>query len=123
MARAKTYDSIRTILRLERLRSSNYGNPRFRVFFTDGSVAQTSPNSGYAYEIENEGHASNGVPLVVTFTAAGQVAYARIATAMDLKHWLGDDNRLTRCGLYVTTSNIRLVATRSSLVTCPECSQ
>lgn len=59
---------------LERLRLSSNGNPRFRVHFTDGTVADTQSDASLNYGIENREY--QGVPLKVTFTRAGKVSYA-----------------------------------------------
>jgi hypothetical protein len=45
----------RTILRIDRERSSRSGNPRFRFTFTDGSMAKSAPDAGWAYAVGNRG--------------------------------------------------------------------
>lgn len=64
-----------TIERVDRLVSSQYGNPRFRVTFTDGTVADTQTDASIAYEMENV--ELRGVPLEVTFSRAGTIIYAQ----------------------------------------------
>lgn len=60
-----------TIASLERLRLSVNGNPRFRVTFTSGLVAQTQTDGSIGYAIENPEY--RDVPVVVTFTRAGRI--------------------------------------------------
>lgn len=61
----------KTIERLERLRLSVNGNPRFRVTFTDGSVADTMSDAGFAYGLENREY--RNTPVVVTYTRNGKI--------------------------------------------------
>lgn len=65
---------IRTISHIERKLSSVYGNPRFRVHFTDGTWLFTQPDAGIAYGIENPEY--QGRPLLIE-TARGQIVYVR----------------------------------------------
>lgn len=70
-------DKIReglVIEHMERLNTSASGNPRFRVWFTDGTVADTQSDAALNYGIENREY--QGVPLKVTFTRAGKISYA-----------------------------------------------
>lgn len=70
-------DTTRTGLVIEhltRLYLSMNGNPRFRVYFTDGSVHQTMTDAGLGYEIENPEF--RNAPLTVTFTARGRIRHA-----------------------------------------------
>lgn len=60
-----------TIATLERLKLSAMGNPRFRVTFTNGLVAQTQTDSSVGYSIENPEY--RNVPVVVSFTRAGRI--------------------------------------------------
>lgn len=64
--------ATRTIDRLERLTSSAYGNPRYRVHFTDGSSAVTMSDAGFVYAINNP--AFRDKPVSVTFTRAGRIS-------------------------------------------------
>ena len=71
-------DTARTGLVIEsltRLTLSVNGNPRFRVHFTDGTVAQTMSDASLGYCIENPEY--RGVPLTVTFTVHGKIRHAR----------------------------------------------
>jgi hypothetical protein len=70
---SKTY----TIATLERLKLSTNGNPRFRVTFTNGLVAQTQTDSSIGYSIENPEY--RDVPLVVSFTRAGRIYDLNVA--------------------------------------------
>jgi len=70
-------DRVRTglvIEYLERLNNSVNGNPRYRVHFTDATVADTQSDASFNYEIDNSEF--RGVPLRVTFTRAGRISYA-----------------------------------------------
>lgn len=44
---------VRTIAHLHRLMNTASGNPRWRVVFTDGTVATTKTDAAVAYGIEN----------------------------------------------------------------------
>lgn len=66
-------EKILTIDTLERLNNSRNGNPRFRVTFTDGTVAQTETDGSVNYVIENKEF--RDVPLKVTFTKAGRIKH------------------------------------------------
>lgn len=43
----------KTIATVERMRSSVYGNPRYRFIFTDGTSIPTAPDAGFAYGVGN----------------------------------------------------------------------
>jgi hypothetical protein len=58
---------------VERMPSSVNGNPRYRVFFTNGTSAPTAPDASLAYGIENRGML--GVPKRVIFDGRGNVTY------------------------------------------------
>lgn len=60
-----------TIIALERLRLSVNGNPRFRVTFDNGTVAQTETDASIGYSIENPEY--RDVPLRVFTTKAGRI--------------------------------------------------
>jgi hypothetical protein len=60
-----------TITSLERLTLSTNGNPRFRITFDSGLVAQTQSDAGFAYAIENPEY--RNVPLDVTLSRAGRI--------------------------------------------------
>lgn len=62
---------VLTIASLERLKLSMNGNPRFRVTFTDGTVAQTQTDGSVGYSIENPEY--QDVPVRVYFTRAGRI--------------------------------------------------
>jgi hypothetical protein len=66
-----------TIAKLERLKLSTNGNPRFRVTFTDGAVAQTQTDGSVGYEIENPEY--RDVPLNVEFSRAGRIVAVYVA--------------------------------------------
>lgn len=71
-------ESIREIESLERLTNSHYGNPRFRVRFTDGSSAVTQSDAMFCYGLENR--SNFGVPVRVQWTRAGRIADLRPIT-------------------------------------------
>jgi hypothetical protein len=43
----------KTIDHYDRLRSTSYGNPRFRFTFTDGSAHDSMGNAGWCYAVGN----------------------------------------------------------------------
>jgi hypothetical protein len=59
MERILKIESIRS------LRSSQYGNPRYEITFTDGTVAQTKSDASINYSITNPEF--QGVTLTVYF--------------------------------------------------------
>lgn len=63
--------AVKTIASLERLKLSTNGNPRFRVTFTDGSVAQTQTDASIGYSLENPEF--RDVPVRVSYTRAGRI--------------------------------------------------
>jgi len=67
----KHIEYTKTIERLERLRSSTNGNPRYLIHFTDGTTAKTQSDSMVAYGLENRENI--GVPVLVKATPAGMV--------------------------------------------------
>jgi hypothetical protein len=68
---------VLTIEKLERLRLSANGNPRFRVTFTSGLVAQTQTDSSVGYSIENPEFRDR--PVRVDFTRAGRIFGVEVA--------------------------------------------
>lgn len=62
-----------TITRLERLRSSADGNPRYRVH-TDGPTHDTAPDSSIAYGLPNPEY--RDVPVTFTVNGRGWITYA-----------------------------------------------
>ena len=67
--------TTRQIDHLERMNSSRNGNPRFRIYFTDGSIAVTQSDAGFCSGLENR--ENFGVDVAVTFTRAGLVSDLR----------------------------------------------
>lgn len=66
-----------TIESLERLRLSVNGNPRFRVRFTNGTVAITQTDGSVGYEIDNPEY--RDVPLLVEFSRGGRITAVTVA--------------------------------------------
>lgn len=64
-------ERVLTIAKLERLRLSRNGNPRFKVTFTNGESAHTQTDGAVGYSIENPEY--RDVPVLVKFTAAGRI--------------------------------------------------
>lgn len=64
----------RVIQSITRLKSSHYGNPRFRIAFTDGSSAITSSDAAFCYAVGNS-DMREGSPVSVEFTRAGRIAH------------------------------------------------
>lgn len=79
--------AIKTIRSTSRHGTSVNGKPQYRVTFTDGTDALTSSDSAVAYEIQNGEF--RGVPVELTLTRAGRIAYARPVRAMSHGHALG----------------------------------
>jgi len=52
MKNLETVKSLK-IDKLERMKSSVNGNPRFRVYFSNGFVSQTTVDDGLGYSIQN----------------------------------------------------------------------
>jgi hypothetical protein len=73
----KTYERILVLESLKRRPASNYGNPAWEVTFTDGTIARTQANASISYAADNPEY--RGVPLRVTFTAAGRISHWGIA--------------------------------------------
>ena len=67
-------DSVRTIAAIERLKSSHYGNPRFRITFDDGSSAVTSSEAVFCYAVGNA-DMREGSRVLVEWTRAGRIAH------------------------------------------------
>ena len=67
--------TVRRIDSLERLHNSVNGNPRFRVHFTDGSVAQTQSDASFNYGLTNRENFNTDVD--VTFTKSGRISDLR----------------------------------------------
>lgn len=76
---ANETQQVLTIASLERLKLSVNGNPRFKVTFTNGLVAQTQTDGSVGYSIENSEY--RDVPVLVTFTKAGRITDVEVATA------------------------------------------
>ncbi|WP_020142297.1 hypothetical protein [Terracoccus sp. 273MFTsu3.1] len=68
---AKHIEYTKTIEKVERLRSSTNGNPRWLVTFTDGATAKTQRDSSVGYSIDNR--TNLGVPVLVKATPAGEI--------------------------------------------------
>ena len=68
--------TTKTIEHYERLRSSVYGNPRFRFTFTDGSVLDSMSDAGWAYAVGNPGM-REGSTVALELTRAGRIRVMR----------------------------------------------
>lgn len=89
--------SVKTIASLERLKLSTNGNPRFRVTFTDGTIAQTQTDAAVGYSIENSEY--RDVPVLVSFTRAGCIYGVDVAKADGIKYDIPDVDADDRMGL------------------------
>jgi len=57
---------------VERLKLSANGNPRFRIYFTNGFSAPTQSDNSVGYSVSNYLSIDNrNRPVIVTFTKAG----------------------------------------------------
>jgi hypothetical protein len=72
--------TVRTIARLERMTSSRMGNPRFRVFFTDGTSAPTAPDVMWSYGAENREYRAG--PIEVHTNGRGHITYCKAVTSV-----------------------------------------
>jgi hypothetical protein len=64
--------TTKTIESIERLRSSHYGNPRFRFTFTDGTILTSMSDAGWCYAIGNPGM-REGSTVDMQLTKAGRI--------------------------------------------------
>lgn len=76
---AKPRTEIKIISSLERINNSVWGNPRYRVYFTDGTSTLTMSDASINYGITNPEY--RDVPVVFTFTRAGRISHATPAKA------------------------------------------
>lgn len=74
MTRPVAFTVVRTIAGLTRLRNSADGNPRWRVSFTNGDSANTSPNADIGYGIGNSEY--QGVPIAFVLNEQNQITHA-----------------------------------------------
>jgi hypothetical protein len=70
----------KTILSYERMRSSVNGNPRYRIVFTDGTIAPMMSDSSTSYQIGNSDMREGSV-VDVAFTLSGNVRWMRAVSA------------------------------------------
>lgn len=68
---------VKRIETTERLPNSRMGNPRWRVTFTDGTVAITTSDASISYAINNPEYRNNDVR--VWLTEAGRISDLTIA--------------------------------------------
>jgi hypothetical protein len=68
-------EEIHAIDHTVRLNNTVNGNPRYRVYFTDGTEAVTQSDASVAYGIENSD--MQGVPLLISFSRNGTIVYAK----------------------------------------------
>jgi hypothetical protein len=90
---------VLTIASLERLKLSTNGNPRFRVTFTDGTVAQTQTDASIGYSIENSEF--RDVPVRVSFTRAGRIFDVETIKADSIQYDIPDVEPNEETGLSV----------------------
>lgn len=64
------------IASIARRKSSAYGNPAFKISFTDGSSMQTMSNAGFCYAIGNH-DMREGSRVLVRLTATGRIRSMR----------------------------------------------
>jgi hypothetical protein len=65
---------IKRIERIERLRTSHYGNPRFRITFTDGTILTSMSDAAFCYAVGNPGM-REGSTVVIELTRAGRISH------------------------------------------------
>lgn len=66
----------KTIVGYERMRSSRNGNPRYRFAFTDGTIARSAPDAGWAYAVGNR-NMREGATVDVTIDGRGNISIMR----------------------------------------------
>ena len=66
----------KTILRIDRLRSSVNGNPAYDFSFTDGDRARSTSDAGWCYAVGNPGM-RKGSTVSVSYTRAGRISIMR----------------------------------------------
>lgn len=66
-------DSIKTISRIRRLRSSTNGNPKFEIGFDDATTAKTQTDSAFCYAVGNP-DMRVGSRVVVRYSKSGTIA-------------------------------------------------
>jgi hypothetical protein len=64
-------ERIVTIVRVERLGTSVYGNPYFRLHLEDGTSVRTQINASISYSVENRENLNR--PVIISTTKAGRV--------------------------------------------------
>jgi len=69
----------KTIESYERLRSSVNGNPRFRFYFTDGTVLDSSSDAGWCYAVGNR-DMREGSTVSLELTRTGRIRIMRGAS-------------------------------------------
>lgn len=74
---SKPRTEIKIIESLERLNNSQWGNPRYKVYFTDGTSAISHSDASVNYTLPNLLSRENrSRPAVFTFTRAGRITHA-----------------------------------------------
>jgi len=68
-----TTTATRTIRTLERIKNSRNGNPRYRITFTDGSVARTKTDTSMTNGAEYHLAKLEGMTVTVTFDSRGYI--------------------------------------------------
>jgi hypothetical protein len=76
MSDAKYTGPVR-IVAIERMKNSVNGNPRFRIAFSDGTMAVTQTDAGFCYGIENREY--RDADVMVAYTRAGKIADVKLA--------------------------------------------
>lgn len=70
---------VKTIQTLDRKPNSLAGNPRWTVYFTDGTKAETKPDASCNYDLQNpEFHAPN---MVQVYFERGKIAEIELVKA------------------------------------------
>lgn len=77
MPRTTATPARKRIGKLDRMQNSRNGNPRWRVTFTDGTVAATEPDAMIAYALNNPEY--RDVDVDVTFNGRGWITSVEVA--------------------------------------------
>ena len=74
------FTRVKQVEKIDRLRSSKNGNPRFKFTFTDGDVLKTQPNAGWVYAICPDQLVGRPIAATYHFTPRGKGVLDGVAT-------------------------------------------
>ena len=74
------FTRVKQVARIDRLRNSRDGNPRFKFTFQDGDVLTTAPNAGWVFNICPDQLTGRPVAATFHFTPRGKGVLDGVAT-------------------------------------------